>query len=267
MYCDDINNYEKEDYPELIPSLSLKEYLLSRPFTQRDGGSLNVDVIANYLDDYDIAMKAAELPIKRLKKILDTYLTDCYARFNKCYKEALETHDSKVHNDAVMQAATMGYVVEFLQEALEQKVQHPKHKKKVEKYNATLHKLHQESKDLHLPEELPKELIIFDVFFKEKENECLSYIEKRTGFELSSKDRTRRVLPEAKRTAGRLYEELCDNPDTVEDMMDGYRSKVITLATSIIGNNSRCKQQYDAAKNNIMFILNKHDELMGNTQP
>ncbi len=166
-----------------------------------------------------------------------------------------------------MLAATMGYVVEFLQEALEQNVQHPKHTRDVEKYNATLHKLHQKSKGLRLTGELPKELIIFDAFFEEKKNECISYIEKQTGFKLLSKDRTRRILPEAKRTAGLLYEELYDNPDTVEEMMDGYRNKVVALTIGIIGNNSRCKQQYDAAKNNIMFILNKHDELMGSNQP
>ena len=262
MYFDDIDEWGDYKYPRLEPVK--KSLLLRSPFSQREGDSINIDDIAAYLDDYEIAMKAAELPEERLKKILHIYHNACYDRFNKCYKKALQTYDSKVHNDTVMQAATMGYIVEFLQEAINKNTPHPSHTKIIEKHNNALRILYETSRELSLEEELPEIIMSFDAFLKKKENECISYIEERTGFKLQSKDRKRRVLAEAKHTARFLYEELCDNPDSVGDMIDGYRSRVVTLATSVFVNNVVCKQEFDSAENNIMFILNEHDKHIKN---
>lgn len=176
LYGDDINDYNERDYPELNPGL--KKHLLSRPFTQRGANSLNIKVIAAYMEDEDIAQKALQIEDgKRFKSILKHFRSACDNRLKDVTIATNPYRSDKTYFGMAARWSAYACTFILLRGAVYEKVQPPANKDAVLEWHRLQDRMKKLSGKMEIPfqkqERQPETLSMFLKRNKDYTRDCI----------------------------------------------------------------------------------------------
>ncbi len=253
-----------EDYPPLTNTL--KTELLHKNFTVGPY-SANIEEIAVYLEDYDIAMKAVKLPEERFKSIIDKYETAYRHRYNDNIKKNFKLIDNPAYTGTLMMFNTGTYMFELLREAVQKEIYPPKDTEAIIRRNDAIRDISITNKKLGITEKISTDIMTFKSFINQHKKGARKSLEEygmtKNYNQYLSDDRFRKLYTDLAKSASRIYDDLHSkdlNKDEKLLYLYDLQLKQAKDLSDRIQTNSENYNLLEKAMENIVYLEQKHKE-------